>query len=96
MNYVFETTDKTGRKIHLSKERWSHIRKKHPEIEDIEALENTLTRPDKITEYDFEEQICYYFKHMPNLKTPNILLVIVKYLNGKGCVVPAYLVDYLK
>jgi len=24
-NYVLELTDKSGRKIHLSKERWKHI-----------------------------------------------------------------------
>ena len=29
---LFNIIDKTGRKIHLSKERWRHIRIEHPEI----------------------------------------------------------------
>lgn len=36
MDYVFEIIDKSGRKIHLTKERWTHIRKKHLEIEETE------------------------------------------------------------
>jgi len=36
MDYVFEIIDKSGRKIHLSKERWNkHIRLEHPNIANI-------------------------------------------------------------
>ena len=30
MDIIFEVEDKSGRKIHLSKERWEHITTKHP------------------------------------------------------------------
>ena len=49
MSNVIEIFDKTKRKIHLSKERWRYIRKKHPEVEEIEEIEETINKPDKIT-----------------------------------------------
>lgn len=32
MNTIFEVIDKTGRKVHLSKERWRHIRQDHLDV----------------------------------------------------------------
>jgi len=37
MVFIFEIYDISGRKIHLSKERWSHIQK-HPEM--VNQIEN--------------------------------------------------------
>ena len=92
MNYVFEVKDKTGRKIRLTKKIWSKIRKKHYEIEDEELIIETLNKPDKIKDYD--ENIVYYYKYYKNRPLPKrFLLVIVKYLNGKGIVVTSYFVD---
>jgi len=48
MTFVFEVTDKTGRKIHLSKERGSHIRQRHPNVVNIEEIEETLKKPLKL------------------------------------------------
>ena len=92
MNYVFEVKDKTGRKIRLTKKIWSKIRKKHYEIEDEELIIETLNKPNKIKDYD--ENIVYYYKYYKNRHLPKrFLLVIVKYLNGKGIVVTSYFVD---
>ena len=41
-NIVFEIVDKTGRKIHLSKTQWTHIREEHPHVIETEDIENTL------------------------------------------------------
>lgn len=30
MNYIFEVIDKSGKNIHLSNERWTHMTTKHP------------------------------------------------------------------
>jgi hypothetical protein len=54
---IFEITDKSGRKIHLSKERWSHIRTEHPEIKEPEEIENVLINPIKILESDRDPQV---------------------------------------
>ena len=59
----FKTKDKTGREIHLSKKQWTHIRKKHPEVESIEELEKTIENPNKIVRDLFDETIAHYYKY---------------------------------
>jgi hypothetical protein len=96
-DYVFEVIDKTGRKIHLSKERWSHIRKKHPEIENLELIEQTIKNPDKVIPFIYDEKIYYFYKYFKNLKAPKqYLLIIIKYLNGEGFIITAYLEKDIK
>ncbi|MDP3027541.1 MAG: PBECR2 nuclease fold domain-containing protein [Nanoarchaeota archaeon] len=91
MNVVFEIKDKTGRKIHLSKERWSHIRQRHPNVADIEEIEETLKNPLKIIEA--EEDFVAYYKHFKHRKeSAKYLKIIVKYLNGDGYVISSYFV----
>ena len=42
----FEIKDKTGRKIHLSDERWNHIVTEHPELANkIEEIKEILLNP---------------------------------------------------
>ena len=41
MNLIFEVVDKRGKKVRLTKEQWSKIRKKHPEVENEELLKET-------------------------------------------------------
>ena len=90
MDYIFEIIDKTGRKIHLSKERWKeHIRLEHPDIENTEEIEMTLKNPDRIVE--IKEDICYYYKYFKNRDFKSkYLKVVVKYLNKEGFVITAY------
>ena len=92
---VFETQDKSGRKIHLSKKQWTHIGIEHPEVKDIEQIKETLIKPIKIT-CPLEEKVYYYqyFKHRPD--PDKYLLVIVRYLNGTGFVISAYFVNYMQ
>ena len=46
MNYLFEITDKTSRKIHLTKERWKHITLKHPNMSDrLEHIKQAMISP---------------------------------------------------
>ena len=96
--YIFEVKDKTGRKIHLSKERWKHITTEHPEIVPyIEELKETLRNPNKITKYDFNENVNYYYKYLKNRKSlAKYLLLIVKYLNRHGFIITAYFVRHIK
>ena len=95
--YVFEIIDKTGRKIHLSKERWKHIRKKHPEIEEYELIKETIEKPDKITGYHPDKTIYYFYKYYKHRHSfEKYLLVIVKYLNKHGYILSAYFEDKIK
>ncbi len=50
MSWVFEIKDKSGRKIHLSKERWTHINQEHPEVSNyLEEIKETIQSPLKMT-----------------------------------------------
>lgn len=88
MDYIFEVVDKTGRKIHLSKGRWSHIQIEHPQINDIEEIKETLLKPMKILESDRDENVRWYFVYKKHKK--RYLKISVKYLNGEGYIITAH------
>ncbi len=89
MEHVFEIIDKSGRKIHLSKERWGeHIKLIHPEIKEPEEIENVLKNPDTITPSDRDKNVRWYYKYDKQRK--RYFKVSVKYLNGKGYVITAH------
>ena len=57
MNRIFEVQDKTGRKIHLSKERWSHIQR-HPEMSNqIDQIIETLKSPQTIRTFEYDSNV---------------------------------------
>jgi len=91
MDYVFEIIDKSRRKIHLSKKQWTHIRKKHPEIEDSEILKESIEKYDKVTNYNYDPTVYYYYKFFKHKEPPNkFLCIAIKYLNSKGYIITAY------
>ena len=90
MDFVFEIIDKTGRKIHLSKERWNHITIKHPYISDrLEDIKNALINPNFIIQHKFDRTMKNYYFYYKLEKY--YLLVSVKYLNGEGFIATAFL-----
>ncbi len=93
MTFVFEITDRTGRKIYLTKERWTHITNPaslHPYMANyLEEVKQTLIKPDLIVQQKFDDSKANYYKHIKEEKV--YLLVGVKYLNGKGFVITAFL-----
>ena len=96
MESIFETTDKTRRKIRLTKKQWIHIRQDHPEIENEELIRETLEDPTKITR-PYEGKKYYYYRYYKNREdSDKYLLVIVNYLNGDGFVITAHYVAYIK
>ena len=96
MPNIFEIVDKTGRKIRLTKEQWSHIREYHSNVEDPEEISQTIQQPDKII-FDEREDVFYFFKYFKHKKWKSkFLKVIVKYLNGDGFVLSAHFVRNIK
>ena len=90
MVYIFEITDKIGRKVHLTKERLKHIQK-HPYMQDsIENIKDALKDPSTIRYEDDKDVLYFYkeFKQMPKLE--RYLLVSVKYLNSEGFVITSF------
>ena len=87
---ILEIEDKTGRLIRLTKERWSHIRRDHPDVQEQE-IETTLACPIRIIPEKLDKHFYYcYFKNKSS--SAKYLRVIVKYLNGNGFVITAYFV----
>src|SRR3989344_468716 len=95
---IFDIIDKTERKIHLSKERWSHITSPispHAYMTNhLEEIKQTIINPDKIlTSANSDAKINYYKYYKDKNKH---LRVIIKYLNGEGFVITAYFVRNIK
>ena len=91
MEFIFEITDKTQRKIRLTKKQYSHINKKHPAVANyIEEIKETLQKPDAITKSEIDENVRFYYKYYKHLISPHkYILIIVKYLNGEGFIITA-------
>lgn len=88
MDVIFNTTDKTGRSIHLSKERWKHIRTEHGKIVEPEEIEKVIINPLKITKSDRDPSVAWYYIYKKQRK--RYLKVAVKYLNGEGYIITTH------
>ena len=87
---IFEITDKSKRNIRLTKERWKHINADHPEVAPLlEEVKTTLQIPTKITSFEYDETIHHYYRHRK--ENADYLQIVVKYLNGDGFIITAYL-----
>ncbi len=97
MNLIFEIIDKTGRKIHLSKERWSHITTIHSEMNNyLEQIKQTLIKPSKIVPHE-KENLRNYYSYLKHRKHPEkYLRIIVKYLNNHGFIITTLFVRDIK
>jgi len=96
MEIIFVINDKSGRKIHLSNERWVHINQEHPEVAPyLEDIKDTLTNPIRIVPYETNADINYYYKYFKQ-KQSQYVLVIVKYLNNHGFIITAYFVRNIR
>ena len=97
-NTIFEVTDKTGRKIRLTRRQWHETTIKHPGMAAyLEEIKETLSKPDAIREYGIDENVRYYYKYFKHIKSKNkYLLVIVKYLNGEGFIIKSYFESRIK
>ena len=90
MEFVFEVTEKTGRKIHLSRERWRHITTKHPNMSNkLEEIKEALINPLLIIPHKFDDTMRNYYIYYKLKK--DYLLISVKYLNGGGYVSTAFI-----
>ena len=63
MNCIFEIADKSERKIHLSKERLSHILKHKEMSKKIEDIKEVLKNPDVITTFEYDKDMKSYYKY---------------------------------
>ena len=94
MTWIFEIEDKSGRKIHLSKERWKHIVTEHSDLANkIEDIKDCLTNALTIKHSKYDEKVRWYFRYYKRLS--KYLMVSVKYLNGEGFIITAFYISNL-
>lgn len=94
---MFKITDKSNRKIRLTKERWKHIVTEHPEISiHFIDIQNTLRFPQAIRISENDEKVRFYYSYHKERIIARYLLVAVKYLNGEGFVITSYFVNKIK
>ena len=89
--------DYQGLAIRLTDERLAHILE-HPEMADLEqAIEETLLRPERVTE-SFSDQTAklYYRFYVKTLVGGKYLCVVVKTVDADAFVLTAYLTDKVK
>ncbi len=96
MSNVFEIVDKSGRKVILTKDKWTHIRIVHSNVENSEDITETLQKPDKVI-HDEREEVVYFFKYFKYKKWKSkFLKVVVKYINEEGSILSAYFVRNIR
>lgn len=89
MANVFEISDKTGRIVYLTQERWSHIVQHHPDMANkLEEVKLCLTKPTIIISHKYDDKSANYYRYQK--ETGDYILTIIKYLNGKGFVKSAF------
>jgi len=84
MDTVLVMRDPKGRKIHLSRERWKHIIRDHPDVS-LPGLEEVVTHPQAII---VEQDVAYYTRWYKERRKH--LIVSIKYLNGAGFVITSF------
>ena len=95
MDNIFEIVDKTGRNIRLTNKQFEHVIC-HKGMENyIEEIKDTLIKPLKIVSHE-EGDLYDYFNYYKNRKQKSkYLQVVVKYLNGDGFILSAYIVRHI-
>ena len=90
-NIIFEVTDKTGRKIHLTGKQWKHIQK-HPHMhESLDRIEETLKYPLTMGRDEFNGRVNYFYREYKDMgPMEKYLFVSVKYLNGDGFIITSF------
>ena len=67
MDVIFEVVDKTGRKIRLTRERWTHITSPanlHPYMTNyFEEVKTAILNPDIVIQDKFDESKANYYKY---------------------------------
>jgi len=89
-----EITCILGRKIKFTKERYSHIIIRHPELEgNLDYIEKTLMNADFVQESIYDKTVQLYYK---TIKNKEYFVVVIKVLNNHGFIITAYIANVIK
>jgi hypothetical protein len=96
--WVFEVASKFSKKVTLSKNGYSHIVERHPEVTgELEKMKETLVSPQTIRRSMYDEKVWLFYRFFKQSPvTEKYLTVAVKLLNDEGIVVTSYFTDKIK
>lgn len=94
MGNVFVVEDKFGKRVRLTRERWSYITTRHPDVSELEEVKEALKNPSSIRRSDRDSDVKWFYRF--NKEEKLYLLVSVKYLNGKGFIITAHYTKKVK
>lgn len=93
---MFVFKDKSGKIIHLNKERWQHIISEHPEIfNELQNLELALRFPTATRRSEHDDKVIFYYRHNKIIRE-RFLMVVVKYLNNHGFIITSFYTNKIK
>jgi len=94
MDIYFELKSFSGKIIRTTRSHWELITKvKHPEIEGKEPeVKKCLTNPVEIRRSSEDPDVYLYY--LPHERY--YICVVVRYLNGEGFIITAYITDKIK
>jgi len=90
-----EFIDRFSRRIKLTKERWDHIAKMHPEMGDmIEDLKGALEDPELIKRSVYNENVVLFYRYYAHIYEGKHMCVVVRI--DDESIVTAYITDRIK
>ncbi len=91
---MFEVDDPRQRRVYLSEERYyTHIRRRHPEMDRVEYIEESVTSPHIITRDAGDELVEVYYKQGGHPDYPDEWVRVVV---RQGAVVTAFVKNHPK
>lgn len=95
---VFHVSTIKEKRIRLPKERFSHIRSRHPEVyKQKEKMKRTIARPEFVRKSRYDEKVWLFYRFYTDTPvTEKYLTVVAKILNTMGFVLTSYFTDEMK
>jgi hypothetical protein len=90
-----ELKDRFSRRIKLTKERWNHIVKTHPELKDrLEDLKGALEDPELIKRSIYDENVALFYRYYEHIYEGKHMCIVVRL--DEESIVTAYITDRVK
>jgi len=89
---IFEVVAKFGKKIRLTKGKYDHVCKRHPEVTgEISKMRKTLASPQTVRKSLYDEKVWLFYRFFKSTPvTEKYLMVAARILNDEGFVVTSY------
>ncbi|MEE8167289.1 MAG: hypothetical protein V3T58_00250 [Candidatus Hydrothermarchaeales archaeon] len=89
-------TDRLGRDIRLTEERWSYIIRHHPEMTNLKReFRSTVSEPDLVVRSVYNPEVVLYYRYFKIIFDGKYLVGVIK-LSTDSFVLTGYVADRIK